>query len=103
VTYDLRHAAVSTWLNAEVAPAQVAEWPGHTTDVSLPFYAKCIAGQQDEAKRRIFEATKPVPAQDDAAGDGEPHTPASKEPEVVRQSEVSAGGGESRFRLSPYG
>ena len=24
--YDLRHACVSTWLNAGVPPAQVAEW-----------------------------------------------------------------------------
>ncbi len=41
--YDLRHAAVSTWLNAGVAPAQVAEWAGHTVDVLLRVYAKCIA------------------------------------------------------------
>ena len=56
--YDLRHAAVSTWLNAGVTPAQVAEWAGHTVDVLLRVYAKCVAGQQDEAKRRILEATQ---------------------------------------------
>jgi integrase len=28
--YDLRHAAVSTWLNAGVPAAQVAEWAGHS-------------------------------------------------------------------------
>jgi hypothetical protein len=28
-------------------------------DVLLRVYAKCIAGQQDEAKRRIEEATQP--------------------------------------------
>jgi len=55
--YDLRHAAVSTWLNAGVPPAQVAEWAGHTVDVLLRVYAKCVAGQQAEAKRRILEAT----------------------------------------------
>jgi integrase len=27
--YALRHACVSTWLNAGVSPAQVAEWAGH--------------------------------------------------------------------------
>ena len=64
--YDLRHAAVSTWLSAGVAPAQVAEWAGHTVDVLLRVYAKCIAGQQDEAKRRIEEATRPQ--EDDGAG-----------------------------------
>ena len=56
--YALRHAAVSTWLNAGVAPPQVAEWAGHSVDVLLRVYAKCVAGQQDEAKRRIEEAMR---------------------------------------------
>jgi integrase len=38
--YDLRHAAVSTWLNARVAPPQVAEWAGHSVDVLLRVYAQ---------------------------------------------------------------
>jgi integrase len=57
--YDLRHAAVSTWLNAGVPAPQVAEWAGHSVDVLLRLYAKCISGQQHEAKRRIEEATMP--------------------------------------------
>ena len=56
--YTLRHAAVSTWLNAGVAAPQVAEWAGHSVKVLLRVYAKCIAGQQDEAKRRILQATR---------------------------------------------
>ena len=40
--YDLRHAAVSTWLNASGNPAQVAEWAGHSVDVLLRTYVKCI-------------------------------------------------------------
>jgi integrase len=31
--YDLRHAAVSTWLNAGISPTQVAEWAGQSTEV----------------------------------------------------------------------
>ena len=57
--YDLRHAAVSTWLNAGVPAPQVAGWAGHSVDVLLRVYAKCISGQQAEAKRRIEEATRP--------------------------------------------
>jgi integrase len=57
--YDLRHAAVSTWLNAGVPAPQVAEWAGHGVEVLLRVYAKCVSGQQDEAKRRIEEATRP--------------------------------------------
>ena len=44
--YDLRHAAVSTWLNAGVPATQVAEWAGHSVDVLLRVYAKCIAGDK---------------------------------------------------------
>ncbi|MET9343634.1 hypothetical protein [Nonomuraea sp. NPDC003804] len=58
VPYALRHAAVSTWLNAGVPAPQVAEWAGHSVDVLLRIYAKCVHGQQGEAMRRISEATK---------------------------------------------
>jgi integrase len=54
--YDLRHACLSTWLNGGVYPTQVAEWAGHSVDVLLRIYAKCIAGQDELAKRRISEA-----------------------------------------------
>ncbi|MEZ0108591.1 integrase [Catenulispora sp. EB89] len=54
--YDLRHACVSTWLNAGVAAPQVAEWAGHSVEMLLSTYAKCIDGQEDLARRRIEEA-----------------------------------------------
>lgn len=57
VPYALRHAAVSTWLNAGVPAPQVAEWAGHSVNVLLRVYAKCIHGQQGEAMRRIWDAT----------------------------------------------
>ena len=56
--YDLRHACLSTWLNGGVYPTQVAEWAGHGVDVLLRIYAKCIAGQDELAKRRISEALR---------------------------------------------
>jgi integrase len=51
--YDLRHACLSTWLNAGVAPTQVAEWAGHSVAVLLSVYAKCLDGQDQVAFRRI--------------------------------------------------
>ena len=56
--YDLRHACLSLWLNSGVAPTQVAEWAGHSVDVLLRIYAKCIDGQHEIAKRRIAEALR---------------------------------------------
>jgi integrase len=54
--YDLRHAAVSTWLNGGVPPTQVAEWAGHSVAVLLRVYAKCIAGQGQAARDQIGRA-----------------------------------------------
>ncbi|WP_165969716.1 hypothetical protein [Nonomuraea terrae] len=59
VPYALRRACVSTWLNAGVPAPQIAEWAGHSVDVLLRVYAKCIYGQQGEAMRRIWDATRP--------------------------------------------
>jgi integrase len=56
VPYQLRHAAVSLWLNAGVPATQVAEWAGHSVHVLLKVYAKCIDGQDEAARRRIVEA-----------------------------------------------
>ena len=56
--YDLRHAAMSTWLNSGVPAPQVAQWAGHSVDVLLRVYAKCIAGQEHEARRRIENALR---------------------------------------------
>jgi integrase len=54
--YDLRHAAVSTWLNAGVPSTQVAAWAGHSVGVLHQIYAKVIVGQEDAARKRIAAA-----------------------------------------------
>jgi hypothetical protein len=45
-------------LNGGVYPTQVAEWAGHSVDVLLRIYAKCVVGQDELAKRRISEALR---------------------------------------------
>jgi hypothetical protein len=57
----LRHAAVSTWLNAGVAAPQVAEWAGHSVEILLSTYAKCIDGQEEQARSRIEDALRQGP------------------------------------------
>jgi integrase len=54
--YDLRHAAVSTWLSAGVDPATVAEWAGHSLAVLMEVYAACLYGQDVMAKRLVQAA-----------------------------------------------
>jgi integrase len=54
--YDLRHAAVSLWLNGRVAVTEVTNRAGHSVEVLLRVYAKCIDGGEEAANRRIDEA-----------------------------------------------
>jgi integrase len=52
--YDLRHAGVSQWLNSGVPAPEVAARAGHSVDVLLKIYAKCIDGQETEMNERIM-------------------------------------------------
>lgn len=54
--YDLRHAAVSTWLNGGVPPTQVAEWAGHSVEILLKIYAKCLDGGVAAMRQRVQTA-----------------------------------------------
>jgi integrase len=51
--YDLRHAALSLWLNAGVPAPECAERAGQSVEVLLKVYAKCIDGQRDLINQRI--------------------------------------------------
>jgi len=74
--YDLRHAAVSRWLNAGVPATQVAEWAGHSVRVLLMVYARCIVGQEQRALQLIddsFTAEAPEPETPTTEPDPAPH------------------------------
>ena len=53
--YDLRHAGVSRWLNSGVPAPEVAARAGHSVDVLLKSYAKCIDGQEQDMNARILK------------------------------------------------
>ena len=50
--YDLRHAALSLWLNASGAPAEVAARVGNGTRVLHDLYPHCTDGQEDLVSQR---------------------------------------------------
>jgi integrase len=60
--YDLRHGGVSLRLNAGVPATQVAEWAGHSVEVLLTIYAKCIEGRDRVWFERIDEVLGGDPA-----------------------------------------
>ncbi|WP_030773697.1 tyrosine-type recombinase/integrase [Streptomyces sp. NRRL F-2664] len=51
--YDLRHAAVSTWLSSGVEPQLVAQRAGHSVGVLFRVYAKFLKGGDEAANAKI--------------------------------------------------
>jgi hypothetical protein len=54
--YDLRHAALSLWVNASGAPGEVAARAGNTTRVLHDTYLRCIDSHDDIISQRIEDA-----------------------------------------------
>jgi hypothetical protein len=57
--YDLRHAALSLWLNATGAPAEVAARAGNSVHVLQDVYANCTHGREDLISQQIEDALDP--------------------------------------------
>jgi integrase len=57
--YDLRHAALSLWLNAGGDPAQIAARAGHSVAVLLTVYSHCIHGHDDLLNQQIGHVLEP--------------------------------------------
>ncbi len=51
--YDLRHAAVSSWIAAGVPLPEIARRAGHTVSMLTTVYAKVIYGSGDDMNKRI--------------------------------------------------
>jgi integrase len=45
--YDLRHSGVTWRLNSGVPPTEVAAWAGHSVEVLMRVYARCMTGLED--------------------------------------------------------
>jgi integrase len=54
--YDLRHAALSLWLNAGVPAAEVALRAGNSVEILNRVYAKCLDGQRETINGKINNA-----------------------------------------------
>jgi integrase len=56
--YDLRHSGVTWRLNSGVPPAEVAAWAGHSVEVLMRVYAKCMTGMEDVWITRMNDALR---------------------------------------------
>lgn len=83
--YDLRHAALSLWLNSGAAPAEIARRAGHSVTTLLAVYTHRIDGQDDITNRQIERALRPCgQARRHSKRFGEPPLPPASCPLSVR-------------------
>lgn len=56
VPYHLRAACISTWLTRGVAVTTAAKWAGHSVQVLMRVYARCLDNHEVQAIRRLETA-----------------------------------------------
>lgn len=69
--YDLRHSGITWRLNSGVPPTEIAAWAGHSVEMLLRVYARCVAGLEDVWISRM-EATLRPAATEPAGGEQAP-------------------------------
>ena len=45
--YDLRHSGITWRLNSGVPATEIAAWAGHSVEMLMRVYARCVAGLED--------------------------------------------------------
>jgi hypothetical protein len=73
--YDLRHSGITWRLNSGVPPTEIAAWAGHSVEMLLRVYARCVAGLEDLWIARMEATLRPSGAQagGEPAADHEDH------------------------------
>lgn len=65
--YDLRHSGVTWRLNSRVPATEVAAWAGHSVEVLMRVYARCVVGLE-EVWVALMEASLRSPGSTPASG-----------------------------------
>jgi integrase len=72
--YDLRHSGITCWLNSGVPPTEIAAWAGHSVEMLLRVYARCVAGMEDVWIARMDATLRSAVQQDAERHNGERRT-----------------------------
>ena len=66
--YDLRHSGITWRLNSGVPATEIAAWAGHSVEMLLRVYARCVAGLEEVWISRMEATLRPSAAEpEDAA------------------------------------
>lgn len=61
--YDLRHSGITWRLNSGVPATEIAAWAGHSVEMLMRVYARCVAGLEDVWIARMDATLRPVEGQ----------------------------------------
>ena len=64
--YDLRHSGITWRLNAGVPPTEIAAWAGHSVEMLLRVYARCVVGMEDVWIARMDATLRPADNHEEA-------------------------------------
>ncbi len=67
--YDLRHSGVTWRLNSSVPATEVAAWAGHSVEVLMRVYAKCMIGLEEVWISKMTDALHLEDRDDDGESD----------------------------------
>ncbi|MBO0808727.1 MAG: hypothetical protein J2P32_10555 [Actinobacteria bacterium] len=90
--YDLRHSGITWRLNSGIPATEIAAWAGHSVEMLLHVYARCVAGMEDLWIARMDATLRPP----DDEPEGAPARPERGEPEDThrtRSEDQRFGGG----------
>lgn len=63
--YDLRHSGITWRLNSGVPATEIAAWAGHSVEMLMRVYARCVAGMEDGWIARMEATLRPPDSQPD--------------------------------------
>jgi hypothetical protein len=58
--YDLRHPGITWRLNSGVPATEIAAWAGHSVEMLLKVYARCVDGMEDVWIARMDATLRPL-------------------------------------------
>lgn len=78
--YDLRHSGITWRLNSGIPATEIAAWAGHSVEMLMRVYARCVAGMEDVWIARMDATLRPP--------DGEPDDVSPTRPERGESAET---------------
>jgi hypothetical protein len=76
--YDLRHSEITWRLNSGVPATEIAAWAGHSVEMLMRVYARCVAGLEDVWIARMDATLRPPDGQSDGASEDRRERAAAK-------------------------